>query len=520
MRTLPTDLTERADQPERVHTLLPLVSICGLSKVYGSTTVVDDFQLSIAPGTIHALLGENGAGKSTLISMIAGVIPSDAGHIEIDGVRRRVRSVADAHRLGIVALPQQLTLVPTLNVPENIFLGRKQPGSFGLVSRRGLEQDAAVQLARLGQRIPLRTPVGELSAVQQRMVALARALAHDARLLILDEPTAALTVGESERLFTVLRSVRATGTSIIYVTHRLDDVFRLADAVTVMRNGARVWTKPVGDTHQNDVITAMTGRAQLDVFPVRASTAHTAPPPVEVLRVENLRGHRLQGVSLTASAGRVLGIAGHAGSGRSELLRLIAGDERMRGGTILLDGKPVKGGSVTRAMASGIALVPEERRRRGLVMTASISSNIALANQKAVGRFGMASRRRERAMAKRGIDLLQITASSLSQTVGELSGGNQQKIVLAKYLERKPRVLLLDEPTRGIDVGTKVEIYALIRAVADAGVAVLLVSSEIPELLGLADEIAVLRDGHLSALLTAADADEASILHHCYRKAD
>jgi ABC-type sugar transport system ATPase subunit len=546
---LPTDVPDRSDAADEAtvdhaiadhietaeRTLLPLLSVRGLRKVYGSATVVDDIQLTIPHGTIHALLGENGAGKSTLIKMLAGVVPADGGHIEIDGVRRHARTVAEAQKLGIVALPQELTLVPTLNAPENIFLGQKQPGSFGLVSRRGLEQDAAVQLARLGQRIPLRTPVGELSAVQQTMIALARALARDARLLILDEPTAALTNSETEQLFTVLRSLRTAGTSIIYVSHRLDEVFALADTVTVMRNGARVWTKPVGDTHTDDVVAAMIGRAQHDIFPARATsaaartdgTAAAAGPtagsgnaPTEILRLEALQGHRVQDVSLTASTGRILGIAGLAGSGRSELLRLIAGDERMRGGKVLLDGQPLTGGSVTRAMAAGISLVPEERRRQGLVMTASIRSNIALANLAALSWFGIASRRRERAMAERGVAQLQISASSLSQTVDELSGGNQQKVVLAKYLERKPRVLLLDEPTRGIDVGTKAEIYAVIRRLADAGVAVIVVSSEIPELLGLADEIIVLREGRLSARLPAAGTDEATILHHCYRKAD
>lgn len=520
------ELQEHADAPERSElaerTLLPLLSIRGLSKVYGPTTVVDDIQLTIPHGTIHALLGESGAGKSTLISMLAGMIRADAGHIEIDGVRRRVRSVKDAQKLGIVALPQELTLVPTLSAPENIFLGQRQHGALGLISRRDLEQDAAVQLARLGQRVPLRTPVGELSAVQQTMVALARALASDSRLLMLDEPTAALTAAEAEQLFGVLQSLRAAGTSIIYVSRRLDEVFRLADTVTVLRSGTLVWTKPVGETHTGDVVAAMTGLAEPVSLPVRAPTPALG---TEILRVEALHGHRLQGVSLSASAGRILGIAGLAGSGRSELLRLIAGDQRMRAGQVLLDGVPVAGGSVRRAMERGIALVPAERRRQGLVMTASIRRNIALANEAAAGWLGLASRRRERAVAERGVVQLPITESprprsALSRIVGELSSSDQQKVMLARYLERKPRVLLLDEPTRGVDRHTKTEIHAAIRRLADAGVAVIVVSSEIPELLGLVDEIAVLNEGKLGALLPAGDADEATILQHCYRKAD
>ncbi|NYJ18347.1 sugar ABC transporter ATP-binding protein [Glaciibacter psychrotolerans] len=487
----------------------------GLRKDFGTARVVNDVHLEFPAGTIHALLGENGAGKSTLIRMLAGVLPADAGHLEIDGVVRHPRSVAEAQSLGIVALPQELSLVPSLGAAENIFLGLRRPGRFGLVDRSQMDQDAASILARLGQTIPLRTPISELSAVQQTMVALARALAREARLLILDEPTAALTDTETVQLFAVLRELRSAGTSIVYISHRLDEVFQLADTVSVMRGGSLVWTKPVAETHTHDVVAAMIGRAQNEIYPRRAGTAG-----VPLLQITNLHGHRLQGVSLTASRGRVLGIAGLAGSGRSELVKIIAGAEAKTGGQITVDDAAHPGHSVKRAMAAGIALVPEERRSQGLIMAESISSNIALANLTALSRWGVASARQEKAMATRGVARLRITAASVAQPVNELSGGNQQKVVLARYLERNPRVLLLDEPTRGIDVGTKAEIYALIRALADDGVAVIVVSSDIPELLGLADEIAVLHEGRLTAVVAAADSDESSILHHCYWRAE
>ena len=491
----------------------PLLFIRGLSKDYGSIRVVNDIHLAIAAGTIHALLGENGAGKSTLIKMLAGVIPPDAGHLEMDGERQQIRSVADAQARGIVALPQELTLVPGLGAAENIYLGHRQPGALGVINHRQLERNARDQMARLGQSIPMNTPVGELSAVQQTMVALARALARDARVLVLDEPTAALTDAETEQLFEVLRGLRAAGTSIIYVSHRLEEVFTLADAATVLRNGSLVWTKPIAQTNTDDVVAAMIGRAQGEIFPARAINEG-----VEVLRVTELTGYRLRGVSITARSGRVLGIAGLAGSGRSELLKIIAGAQKTTSGEVLLDGLVIRGNSVKRAMVAGIALVPEERRRQGLIMTQSIQVNIALANLPRVSRFGIASRRREQAMAARKVAELQIKASSVRQPVDELSGGNQQKVVLAKYLERKPRVLLLDEPTRGIDIGTKAEIYSLIRGLAEEGVAVIVVSSEIPELLGIADDIAVLHEGTLSAVVPAAESDEESILHYCYGK--
>ncbi|MFE2773855.1 sugar ABC transporter ATP-binding protein [Microbacterium resistens] len=485
----------------------------GLSKDYGAVRVVSDITLDFHAGSIHALLGENGAGKSTLIKMLSGATATSAGELLVDGQPRSLKSVRDGQALGVVALPQELTLVPTLGAAENIFLGMRPPGVRGLVDRRRLDRDAGEQLARLGQRIPLNVPVGELSAVQQTMIALARALARDARVLILDEPTAALTDTETEQLFGVLRALRDAGTAILYVSHRLEEVFALADTATVMRNGRHVWTKPIAETDTDDVVSAMIGREHGQVYPPRSDD-----PGEVVLRVEGLSGYTLRDVTLEARSGRVLGIAGLAGAGRSELLKIVAGAQRARAGTVRLGDADVTGRSLGASMDAGISLVPEERRSQGLVMTDSVQANIALANLRALSTLGVLSRARERETAQRRATELQIKATSIRQPVDELSGGNQQKVVLAKYLERRPRVLLLDEPTRGIDIGTKAEIYQLIRRLADEGVAVLVVSSEIPELLGLADEIAVLHEGRLTGVVPAAGATEESILHLCYRK--
>jgi ABC-type sugar transport system ATPase subunit len=490
-----------------------VLAIRGLSKDYGPVRVVNDIHLDVRRGEIHALLGENGAGKSTLIKMLAGVVSPSDGYIEVDGVRQRPRNVKEAQGLGIVALPQELTLVPGLSVADNIFLGLPQSTVAGAIKRRELDQRAEQQLQRLGQQLPLHTPVGELSAVQQTMVALARALARDTSVLVLDEPTAALTDTETEQLFTVLARLRAEGTAIIYVSHRLEEVFRLADVATVMRNGSQVWTKRITDTSPDDVVAGMIGRAQGQVFPARAIDSG-----VDILRLDNVSGYRVKGISLTAATGRVLGVAGLAGAGRSELLRIISGAQRAATGTVTFDGVRLGQGSVARAMAAGVVLVPEERRTQGLMLSASIQDNIALANLAELSRFGLASGRRERQTAETKMRELRIKATSAQQPVAELSGGNQQKVVLAKYLERRPRLLLLDEPTRGIDVGTKAEIYGLIRKLAEGGVAVVVVSSEIPELLGIADDIAVLHEGRLTGILPAAQTDEQTLLQYCYRR--
>lgn len=484
-----------------------------LSKDYGPVRVVSDISIGFRAGSIHALLGENGAGKSTLIKMLAGVIQPTTGEIFVDAQPQQFRTVRDGQQAGVVALPQELALVPTLAAGENIFLGVRRTRL--LSDRRAITRDATEQLAQLGQRIPMDVPVSELSAVQQTMVALARALVRQAKVLILDEPTAALTDTETEQLFTVLRSLRDAGVAIIYVSHRLEEVFSLADTATVMRNGAQIWTKPIHETDTDDVVSAMIGRDHGQVYPPRAARSGDV-----VLKVEGLSGHTLIDVSLTARSGNVLGIAGLAGSGRSELLKIIAGAERAQAGRVMLGSVDVTGLSLARTMTAGIALVPEERRSQGLVMSESIQTNIALSNLAAISRFGVASKLKEREIAVRRASELQIKAESVRQPVNELSGGNQQKVVLAKFLERAPSVLLLDEPTRGIDIGTKAEIYLLIRRLTDAGVAVIIVSSEIPELLGVADEIAVLHEGRLTGTVSAAGASTESILHLCYRKSE
>lgn len=483
-----------------------------ISKNFDGVAALTQARLHVRPGEIHALLGENGAGKSTLIKVLTGVYRPDAGTIESDGTKVQFSGVRDAHSAGVVALYQELSIVPTISVAENILLGETTPNTAGFVRWSDLRRKAQQQLDRLNQKIPARRLAGRLSPVQQTMVAVARALTTNARVLILDEPTASLTDTEIQNLFAVLRSLRDEGVGIVYVSHRLEEVFELCDRVTIMRNGSTITTRNVADITINEVISTMVGKAAGDLFPQRGTC--TDRP---VLRVNALYGRRVQDLSFTVHAGEVLGIGGLAGSGRSELLRLLAGDQKYVSGTISVSEQQLTvSGNVGAVIRAGMVLVPEERRSQGVSLEASIQDNIALANLEKVSRGGWISSRRIAELARSGMKNLQIKARSPRQYVGRLSGGNQQKVVLAKMLARDPQVLLLDEPTRGIDVGTKAEIYRLIRELAAQGTAVVAVSSELPELIGISDRILIMHEGHLSGQVPADGANEELLLTYCY----
>ncbi len=473
-------------------------------------------RLDVRPGEIHALLGENGAGKSTLIKILTGLHAPDSGTIRVAGADIEFGNVAQAKQAGVVALYQELSIIPTISVAENIVLGEHLPARRGIVRWKDVRRQARTQLEILNENIPLGRLGADLSPVQQTMVAFARALATDARVLILDEPTASLTDTEIVDVFAVLRSLRDRGVAIVYVSHRLEEVFELCDRLTIMRNGETIVTKDVADSHVDEVISLMVGRSASELFPPRATAvADTA------LTAEGLSGHKVRDVSLSVRAGEVLGIGGLAGAGRSELLRILAGAQRHTTGSITVGDRTLPASpGVERALEAGVALVPEERRSQGVMLKASIQDNIAIANLGAVSSSGVVAGGRVVELAKRGIAELQIKARSSRQHVEELSGGNQQKVVLAKMLARTPHVLLMDEPTRGIDVGTKAEIYRLIRRLAEDGTAIVVVSSELPELIGMSDRIMILHEGWVSGEIAAADADEETLLAYCYGKSE
>ncbi len=496
----------------------PVLAVRGLRKSYPGVVAVDDATLEIAPGEVHGLVGENGAGKSTLIKILAGVVRADAGQIEVDGQPIALHSVHDAGRHGLAFIHQELSLVPYFDAAENIFLGRPYPHTaWGALDRRTLRRRAGEALARLGVRLPLDLPAGRLSPGQQTMLAVARAFIAPApgahlRLLVMDEPTASLTDQEIGHLYEVIRTLRGEGVAVLYVSHRLQEIFDLTDRVTVMRNGRVVAAAPTETLDRAALIRLMTGR---DEAAPRRRDARARGAPL--LEAEGLAGESVAGISFTLHAGEVLGIAGLVGAGRSSLLRLIAGADARRGGSLRLDGVEIRPTSPRAALRLGIALAPEERRSQGLVLGRPVYQNITLSHLARYLRGGLIDRGRELAAARRLGDALHLKAPSLLAPVAQLSGGNQQKVVLARCLAGEGlRVLLLDEPTRGVDVGARRELYEIMAELAAQGVGVLLVSSELPELLALSDRVLVMHEGRPTATLDAASADPATVLAHCY----
>ncbi|HCU77765.1 MAG TPA: sugar ABC transporter ATP-binding protein [Microbacterium sp.] len=505
------------ERPEVRPLGVPALAARDIVKRFDGVHALERAQFSVLPGEIHALLGENGAGKSTLIKVLTGVYTPDGGTIYREGQKVEFANVRVANAAGVVALYQELSIIPTISVAENILLGEQTPSRGGIVQWGQMRKRAKSQLESINQRkIPLNALAGDLSPVQQTMVAFARALATDAKVLILDEPTASLTDTEIVELFAVLRALRDRGVAIVYVSHRLEEVFQLCDRLTIMRNGTHIVTKDVADSHIDEVISLMVGRNASELFPERG----TATDEV-ALTVTGLNGRRVKNVSLVARKGEVLGIGGLAGSGRSELLRILAGAQKHVDGEVVV-GKVALPHSpgVGRALAEGIALVPEERRSQGVILGASIQDNIAAANLPTVSSAGVVSGAKISTITKRGIADLKIKTRGPRQYVGELSGGNQQKVVLAKMLARKPKVLLMDEPTRGIDVGTKAEIYRLIRQLAAEGTAIIAISSELPELIGMSDRIIIMHEGEISGEVAADKADEELLLSYCYGKTE
>jgi ABC-type sugar transport system ATPase subunit len=482
-----------------------------LRKSYGEALVLDDVDLEVRAGEVHALLGENGAGKSTLIKIIAGVVSADGGRVTVGGRPVHAGSPHASMAAGISTLFQELATVGGLSVAENVFLGRPTPARWGIVRWGALDRAARELFASLGQTIDVTRDVDELSPVQKTMTALARALSQESRVLVLDEPTAALTDAETSELFAAIRRLQAHGVAILYVSHRLEEVFAIADRYTILRNGRRVAAGHVAGTSVEEVIAAMAGRPIDAVFPT-----WTAQPGSPVLEADGVSGRRIRDVSFEVRAGEVVGVAGLAGSGRSELLRIIAGASRPHSGRVRLEGRAFAPRSIAAAQRAGVVLVPQERRSEALT-PGSVESNLnaTTIDRHAIGSL-VVSRQRERAHARALWDEFHLRGHGLGQEVLTLSGGNQQKVVLARFLALRPRLLLLDEPTRGVDVSTKSQIYRLIREQAAAGCAVLVVSSELPEIMGLCDRIVVLHEGRVSGRFLRHAATEEELLHVCY----
>ena len=491
----------------------PILEISGLYKSFGGVHALKGASLSLAPGEVHALVGENGAGKSTMIKTLAGLVRPDAASIMVRGIPVSMGSGAEASRLGLSFIHQELNLVPYFRVAENMFLGKPYPkNSLGLIDRRELDRRAAAALTELGVSIPLDVVASRLSRGEQAMTAIARAFTCDADVYIMDEPTASLTDVEIDRLFTVIGRLRARGRTILYVSHRLDEIFAICDRVTVMRDGQTVGCMRVADTEPASLIRLMIGRSLADSFPPACSE-----PGDGKLVVDSLKNGRGAGISFCLHSGEILGVAGLAGAGRSSLLKAIGGAIRVTGGRMTLDGKPYAPRTPKRAIDSGVVLVPEERRAQGLVLGRSIRENISLPNLAQLSRLGLFVRRRfENSKAAEAVKDVRLKAASLSQKVAQLSGGNQQKVVFAKWLMGRTEILLLDEPTRGVDVGARFEIYRIVRETAARGVGIILASSDLSEVLGLADRVLVMRDGGLEVILPGKGLDQETVLRYCY----
>ena len=476
-----------------METTPPILEVEGLTRRFPGVTAVDEVDFSLRPGEVHALLGENGAGKSTLIKILGGALRKDTGVIRLNGAPVDFHSPSEALAAGIAVIYQELVLCPHLSVAENVLMGHL-PQTGGLaVDWPAARQQVTALLAQLGVTLPLNAPVARLSTAQQQLVEIAKALSRESRILVLDEPSATLGQRDLEHLFSVIRRLREQGVAIVYISHRLEEIFEIADRVTVLKDGRRVGSWPIGEVTMPMLVRAMTGRD----LEIGSSIAGDAAAPVR-LEVRHLgRGGVFDDISLRLRAGEVVGIAGLVGSGRSEVLRAIFGADRPDSGEILVDGSPVRFRSPTQALRRGLGLLPEDRKRQGLLLDRALRENVSLASLRRLSRLGILRPGREDRVVRGLMADLQIAARGPGQPVMTLSGGNQQKVVLARWLARQCGILLFDEPTRGVDVGAKEEIYRLIRGLAEQGAAVLVVSSELKELFAICPRILVMREGRL-----------------------
>jgi rhamnose transport system ATP-binding protein len=487
---------------------VPLLALEHAAKSFGSVRALEDGSIELRAGEAHGLVGENGAGKSTLVKILAGVYRPDAGRLLLDGQELRLGGPAEARAAGIAVIYQEPTLFPDLSVAENIFMGRQPLAAGRRIDARELRRRVEALMARLGVPLDPSRPARGLSIADQQIVEIAKALSFEARVIVMDEPTAALSGAEVERLFAVARALRAHGAAVLFVSHRLDEVLDLCQQVTVMRDGRQVFSGPLDGLTRDDLVRRMVGRELSVMYPERGAERGEVALSVRRLTREGV----FTDVSFEVRHGEIVGLAGLVGAGRSEVARAVFGIDRRDAGEVLVEGRRLPAASPTAAMAAGMGYVPEDRREQGLVMDLSIARNASLASLGRLRRGVLIRAADERRLAADWALRLRLKYARLTDPVAALSGGNQQKVVLAKWLARRPTVLVVDEPTRGIDVATKAEVHRLLSDLAADGVAVLMISSELPEILGMADRVLVMHEGRLTADLPREDATEERIM--------
>jgi rhamnose transport system ATP-binding protein len=486
----------------------PALELRGIAKAFGAVIALSSGSLELHSNSIHALVGENGAGKSTIVKIIAGLYQRDSGDFLLEGESVDFSSTAESKAAGIAVIYQEPTLFPDLSVTENIFMGRQPTRALGQIDRKQMRTEALGLFARLGVRIDPDRPTLGLSIADQQLIEIAKAISLDAKVLVMDEPTAALSGVEVERLFAVARSLRDEGRAILFISHRFDEVFDLCDTVTVMRDGAYIATSPITDTTVEQIVRQMVGRDVATLFPKEDAVIGD-----DVLVVTGLDEPGVfHDVNFTVKSGEIVALAGLVGAGRSEIARAIFGVDPYSSGSVTLKGSRVPKKNPAGAMRLGLALVPEDRRKQGLVLDTSVGRNATMAIRSTLSRFGLLFSAAENRAAREWSSRLEVKTAALDTEAGTLSGGNQQKVVLAKWLATNPSVLIIDEPTRGIDVGTKAEVHRLLSQLAGQGMAILMISSELPEVLGMADRVLVVREGRITADISRADATAESVM--------
>lgn len=484
------------------------IEMTGINKSFGANQVLKDAAFTLKDGEVHALMGENGAGKSTLMKILTGVYTKDSGTVKVDGKEVNFKSPQEAEKAGIVFIYQELNVLFDLTVEENLFMGKEITKKFGICDKKAMHAKAQEVMDKMGVQIPIEAVMSDLSVGQQQMVEICKALMVDAKVIIMDEPTAALTERETESLFRVMRALQKKGVSIVYISHRMEEIFVLCDRITILRDGSYIGTENVNDIDMDGIVKMMIGREIGERYPKRDVKIGE-----EVLRVEGLTKEKVfHDVSFDVRAGEVLGVAGLMGAGRTEIMQAIFGSISKNRGQIYIDGKQVTIKNPRQAIAAGIGFITEDRKTEGLLLEKSIAENIEIANLKSVSKHGVLSKKKQEELVQQGIDEFKIKCFGPWHECNNLSGGNQQKVVLAKWIATNPKILILDEPTRGVDIGAKKEIYNVINKMAAQGVAVIMVSSELPEVLGMSDRIMVVREGEVRGILDGKDADQEKIM--------